>query len=146
MLDPFCGTGGILLEAGLLGVRIIGSDIEKKMIDGSQKNLEFYHLKDYQLFCADIGDIPRYIPCVDAVATDFPYARGTTTKGEHLVHLYNRAFKTISQVLKKNKYAVVGLSSRDVYTIGEKYLSVVDVYPVKSHRSLTRYFVVFKNN
>jgi tRNA (guanine10-N2)-dimethyltransferase len=144
LLDPFCGTGGILLEAGLLGARIIGSDIEKKMIEGSQKNLEFYHLKNFQLYCTDIGDIPRYVTTVDAIATDFPYARATTTKGEQLMQLYKRAFQTISQILKKNRYAVVGLSNEDIRAIGEQYLSVVETYPVKSHRSLTRYFVVYK--
>jgi tRNA (guanine10-N2)-dimethyltransferase len=146
LLDPFCGTGGILLEAGLLGVNIIGSDIEQKMIDGSQKNLDFYHLKNYRLYCADIGNVARYAAAVDAIATDFPYARSTTTKGEQLTRLYNRAFKTISQVLKKKRYAVVGLSNEDIATIGEQYLSVVAIYPVKSHRSLTRYFVVYKKD
>jgi len=146
ILDPFCGTGGILLEAGLLGMRIIGNDIEKKMIEGSRRNLEFYHLKNYQLFCSDIGDIQQYVTSVDAIATDFPYARGTTTKGEPLVKLCDRAFRTISEVLKKNRYAVVGLSNKDICAIGEQYLSVVDIYQMKSHRSLTRYFVVFKNN
>jgi len=145
LLDPFCGTGGILIEAGLLGVRIIGSDIEKKMIEGSQKNLEFYQLKNFRLYCTDIGDITRYVPTVDAIATDFPYARSTTTKGEQLTQLYNRAFETISQILKKNRYAVVGLSSEDIITIGEQYLSVVETYAIKSHRSLTRYFVVYKH-
>jgi tRNA (guanine10-N2)-dimethyltransferase len=146
LLDPFCGTGGILLEAGLLGAQIVGSDIEQKMIDGSQKNLEFYQVKKYRLYCADIGDISRYVPSVDAIATDFPYARATTTKGEKLTKLYNRAFETISQILKKNRYAIVGLSSEAICTIGEQYLSVVETYPVISHRSLTRYFVVYKNS
>jgi tRNA (guanine10-N2)-dimethyltransferase len=146
LLDPFCGTGGILLEAGLLGVNIIGSDIEQKMIDGSQKNLDFYHLKNYRLYCADIGNVARYAAAVDAIATDFPYARSTTTKGEQLTRLYNRAFETISQVLKKKRYAVVGLSNEDIATIGEQYLSIVAIYPVKSHRSLTRYFVVYKKD
>ena len=144
LLDPFCGTGGILLEAGFIGAQIVGSDIEQKMIDGSQKNLEFYHLKNYRLYCTDIGDIARYAPSVDAIATDFPYARATTTKGEQLKQLYKRAFETISQILKKNRYAVVGLSNEDIQTIGEQYLSIVATYPVKSHRSLTRYFVVYK--
>ena len=144
LLDPFCGTGGILLEAGFIGANIIGSDIEQKMIEGSRKNLEFYHLKNFQLFCADIGDIAGYAPSVDAIATDFPYARATTTKGEKLTHLYNRAFETISQILKKNRYAVIGLSNEDIRGIGEQYLTVVATYPVKSHRSLTRYFVVYK--
>jgi tRNA (guanine10-N2)-dimethyltransferase len=144
LLDPFCGTGGILLEAGLLGVQVIGSDIEQKMIDGCRKNLDYYHLYNYTLYRVDIGDIQKHVQSVDAIATDFPYARATTTKGEKLAQLYTRAFETISQVLKKNRYAVIGLSSEDVRTIGESYLSVVETYPVKSHRSLTRYFVLYK--
>ncbi|MFA5102880.1 MAG: THUMP domain-containing protein [Candidatus Thermoplasmatota archaeon] len=144
LLDPFCGTGGILLEAGFLGARIIGSDVEQKMIEGSQQNLEFYHLKNFQLYCTDVGEISRYVPSVDAIVTDFPYARATTTKGEQLTQLYTRAFATIAQVLKKNKYAVVGLSSKDICAIGEQYLSVMETYSVKSHRSLTRYFIVYQ--
>lgn len=145
ILDPFCGTGGILLEAGFLGVQLIGSDIEKKMIEGCQKNLDYYQIKDYKLFCADIGEISTYVSTVDAVVTDFPYARATTTKGEQLPKLYNRAFETIAKVLKKNRRAVVGLSTEEIRMIGENYLSVVDTYAIKAHRSLTRYFVVYKN-
>jgi tRNA (guanine10-N2)-dimethyltransferase len=143
-LDPFCGTGGILIEAALIGANIVGSDIEQKMIEGSKKNLEFYHIKNYQLYCSDIEDIGRYAHSVDAIATDFPYARSTTTKGEQLQRLYNRAFETIAQVLKKHKYAVIGLSDEGIRSIGEQYLSIIATYPVKSHRSLTRYFVVYK--
>lgn len=145
ILDPFCGTGGILLEAGFLGIQVIGSDIEKKMIEGCQKNLEYYHIKNHKLYCADIEEIPTYVSSVDAVVTDFPYARATTTKGEQLPKLYNRAFETIAKVLKKNRRAVIGLSNEDVRTIGENYLSVVDTYAIKAHRSLTRYFVVYQN-
>ena len=31
VLDPFCGTGGILIEAGLIGCKVVGSDIYWKM-------------------------------------------------------------------------------------------------------------------
>ena len=146
LLDPFCGTGGILLEAGLLGIHIIGSDIDKKMIDGCRKNLEFYHLNNFTLFCADIGDISKHVCSVDAIVTDFPYARATTTKGEELTKLYNRAFMNISQILKKNGRAVIGLSNKDILNVGKKYLSVLETYQIKSHRSLTRYFIVYKNS
>ena len=40
LLDPFCGTGGILLEAGLLGAKIIGNDIEEHMIKGCKKTFD----------------------------------------------------------------------------------------------------------
>jgi tRNA (guanine10-N2)-dimethyltransferase len=144
LLDPFCGTGGILIEAGLLGVHIIGSDIEKKMIEGCQKNLEFYHLNNYQLYCADIGDIQKQVRSVDAVVTDFPYAKSTTTKGEQVQQLYTRGFEHISKLLKKNRRAVVGLSNNEMIPIGENFLSLLEVFPLRAHRSLTRYFVVYK--
>jgi tRNA (guanine10-N2)-dimethyltransferase len=146
LLDPFCGTGGILLEAGLIGAHIIGGDVEQKMIDGCRQNLEFYHLKNYMLYCTDIGNISQYISSVDAIVTDFPYARATTTKGEGLIQLYTRAFELISHILKKNGRAVIGLSSEEILSLGTKYLSLIEFYPVKSHRSLTRYFVVYKNS
>ncbi|MBN1861702.1 MAG: methyltransferase domain-containing protein [Candidatus Thermoplasmatota archaeon] len=146
LLDPFCGTGGILLEAGLLGVRVFGSDIEEKMIEGCRKNLDFYQIKNFQLFCTDIAAVSQHISSVDAVVTDFPYARATTTKGEHLTQLYRRAFQTIAQVLKDNGCAVIGLSNEAIRCIGEEYLSLIATYPVRSHRSLTRYFVVYKKS
>ncbi|MFH0776611.1 MAG: hypothetical protein V1936_03305 [Patescibacteria group bacterium] len=42
--DPFCGSGGILVEAGLLGHAILGSDLDPRMVDFSQKNLAEFGL------------------------------------------------------------------------------------------------------
>ncbi len=144
LLDPFCGTGGIILEAGLVGAHVIGSDIEEKMINGCKKTLEFYRIKEYELFCSDIGDIHQHVSSVDAVVTDLPYGKSTTTKGEDIQILYNRAFQSISQVLKKDGLAVVGLSNNEMISAGEKYFTFVDTYDFKVHRSMTRYFVVYK--
>jgi tRNA (guanine10-N2)-dimethyltransferase len=41
VLDPFCGTGVILQEALLMGYGAYGSDLEPRMIEYSQKNLEW---------------------------------------------------------------------------------------------------------
>ena len=41
VLDPFCGTGVILQEATLMGYSAYGSDLSEKMIQYSQKNLEW---------------------------------------------------------------------------------------------------------
>lgn len=41
VLDPFCGTGVILQEASLMGFGVYGSDLEARMIDYSQANLEW---------------------------------------------------------------------------------------------------------
>lgn len=43
ILDPFCGSGTIVTEAMLMGYEsIFGSDISKKAIDDSQKNIEWF--------------------------------------------------------------------------------------------------------
>ncbi len=39
LLDPFCGTGTILMEAAVLGAKIIGSDLSKEKINGTKANL-----------------------------------------------------------------------------------------------------------
>lgn len=144
LLDPFCGTGGILIEAGLIGIEVIGSDIEEKMIEGCKKNLEFYKIKNNQIYQTDIGSISSYIRKVDAIATDLPYGKSTTTKGEEMETLYKRAFSSISKILKKNKKAVIGVSKKDFLRIGEKYLSLVDMHEIRVHGSLTRYFGIYQ--
>jgi tRNA G10 N-methylase Trm11 len=48
LLDPFCGTGVLLQEAMLMGYSVYGTDLEPRMIQYSQENLEWlshrYHL------------------------------------------------------------------------------------------------------
>lgn len=145
LLDPFCGTGGILIEAGFVGARLVGSDIEEKMIRGCEKTLDFYKIKNYELFCSDIGDIKDHVGLVDAIVTDLPYGKSTTTKGEKISELYERAFENFSKLLKPNGKAIVGLSNKDFISVGEKYLTLVEKHELRVHKSLTRYFGVYKN-
>jgi tRNA (guanine10-N2)-dimethyltransferase len=74
LLDPFCGTGGLLQEACLNGYRVYGTDLSSKMIDYSRRNLTWleakYHKKyDYQLA---VGDATKYhwTKPIDMVATE----------------------------------------------------------------------------
>ena len=48
LLDPFCGTGGILIEAEMLGVHAVGSDFDPMMIQGCKENVH-----QSMLFLAD---------------------------------------------------------------------------------------------
>jgi tRNA (guanine10-N2)-dimethyltransferase len=144
LIDPFCGTGGILIEAGLVGARIIGSDVEEKMILGCKKNLDHYDISDYELFRSDIGKIDQHINTVDAIATDLPYGKSTTTKGEIMETLYERAFSSMSKILKKGKKAVIGLSEKKFLKIGENHLKLNEIQEVRVHGSLTRYFGIYK--
>ena len=45
LLDPFCGTGGILIEGADMNLNIIGQDVDVKMVDASLKNLAHFGLE-----------------------------------------------------------------------------------------------------
>jgi tRNA (guanine10-N2)-dimethyltransferase len=145
LLDPFCGTGGILIEAGLVNAKLVGNDVEEKIIEGCQRNLEFYDIHSYDLFCADIGELPQYIDTVDAIVTDLPYGKSTTTKGENLDQLYHRSFEVFAMLLKKQGRAVICQPSKTIQSIATRYFSLVKQYELRVHRSLTRYISVYQN-
>ncbi|MFB6280421.1 MAG: TIGR01177 family methyltransferase [Haloferacaceae archaeon] len=42
VLDPMCGTGGLLIEAGLVGALVVGADAQRKMVRGARENLRAY--------------------------------------------------------------------------------------------------------
>ncbi|MFQ5762510.1 MAG: THUMP domain-containing protein, partial [Candidatus Bathyarchaeia archaeon] len=53
VVDPFCGTGSIPLEACLLGFESVAGDIQRRMVEGSRANLNYYGCRDYHLVVAD---------------------------------------------------------------------------------------------
>lgn len=69
LLDPFCGTGVVMQEALLMGCFIIGTDIESRMIDYTQKNL--FWLFGQTNFNLIVGDACEYKwPDFDVVASE----------------------------------------------------------------------------
>lgn len=144
LLDPFCGTGGILIEAGLIGAKPIGSDIDKRMVEGCQKNLSSLNIEDAELVCSDIREVENNIKQVDAIATDPPYGRSATTNREELSSLYNRTFETFKRILKPKGYISILLPDEESIKIGEKYLNFKESYAMRVHKSLTRNFCVYQ--
>lgn len=77
VLDPMCGTGGVLVEAGLVGARTVGVDAQAKMAHGARENLQHY-LDDAPAFdvgCGDATRLPVADDAVDTVVFDAPYGR-----------------------------------------------------------------------
>lgn len=48
VLDPFCGTGVVLMEAALKGSKLMGSDLNQQMVYSSKENLEWLS-KEYAI-------------------------------------------------------------------------------------------------
>jgi tRNA (guanine10-N2)-dimethyltransferase len=147
ILDPFCGTGGILLEAGLMGMHLVGSDLEWNMVEGCQKNLKHFGLNDFKVFRADIGSVVPNLDSmdIDAVVTDAPYGRACGTRGEKVALIYERMFRTASQVLAPGKRLVLAIHDPALLKCGPDFREVQRI-GVRVHRSLTRYLMVFERN
>ena len=80
VLDPMCGTGGLLLEGALTGRHMIGRDLDPTMVQGSKQNLEWLRAQHVSLSdCTiDQGDVNALGTLrVDSVVMDPPYGRNT---------------------------------------------------------------------
>lgn len=82
--DPFCGTGGILLEASLMGLKAIGTDIDPMMIRAAKQNFQHYKCKA-KVYLADARK--EKVKC-KAIVCDPPYGRRASTKKEDVETLY----------------------------------------------------------
>lgn len=142
VLDPFCGTGGILLEASLLGLRPLGSDRALRMVRGARKSLR--HLAaDADLIAADAGTPPWRPGSVHGIATDPPYGRAASTRGEPVHQLYRRAFDAFVRLLPPGGHAAVVLPDEKAIRAGEERMDLVEAHAMRVHRSLVRHFCVF---
>ena len=70
VLDPFCGTGVVLQEALLMGYRAYGTDVSERMVEYSQRNLEW--LAWARDFRVEVGDATKFSwqPPIGAVAAE----------------------------------------------------------------------------
>jgi tRNA (guanine10-N2)-dimethyltransferase len=81
VLDPMCGTGGILVEAGLVGADVLGVDVQPKMVRGTAQNLEGALDGDWAVARGDARSLPVADSAVDAVVFDAPYGRQSKIEG-----------------------------------------------------------------
>jgi len=142
LLDPFCGTGGILLEAGLLGARVVGGDVREDMVEGCRATLRAFGLAA-DLHAADIGQLPEIVGRVDAIATDPPYGRATSTKGEPIASLSRRGMEVAAETLRPGGHLAMIVPDLRLAEPPEG-LTLVEAYPLYVHKSLTRHFVVIR--
>jgi len=142
--DPFCGGGGILMEAASAGAASTGIDIDPGMLEGAAENLEAFGL-EAELIGGDVSELTSLAP-LDAVATDPPYGRSTALRDEGLAAIYSRLFSSSADALAPGGHLAVALPAEWAVHLGEEHLERISAHPMKVHRSLTRWFTVFRRN
>lgn len=141
VLDPFCGTGGIVIEAAELGMKAIASDFDPEMVTGTRENMEYFDLALHDFDTLDIGDISERFSEVDAVVCDPPYGRSTKTGGENIDHIYARALDAFPKVLTADGKAGVVLP----HPLENASMHLDSMYEQYVHSSLSRYYHVFSH-
>lgn len=147
LLDPFCGTGGALLEAARMGIQSVGVEIDRKIILGAYQNLKADEIAidSTHLIFGDATKLCFRSGSISAVVTDPPYGTASSTRGFDLQNLLINFFREIRSVLSPQARVVVAMPSN--IEIEEKIAQILNASYRKFfqyvHRSLTRKILVF---
>ncbi|MCQ2086409.1 MAG: RsmD family RNA methyltransferase, partial [archaeon] len=140
ILDPFCGTGGIVIEAASMGMKVIASDFDSEMVAGTLENMDYYGMKLCDSEVLDVLDIADRFGEVDAVVTDPPYGRNTHISEKNVENIYRIAMNSFYDVLLPG--GAVGIIFP--YPVDDRKLRRECMFIQKVHRSLSRHYCVFR--
>jgi tRNA (guanine10-N2)-dimethyltransferase len=130
VFDPFCGTGGILIEAALIGCRVLGLDAQRRMVRGCKLNFAYYGVSPEGLMVADACKPP--VTKVDCM-------RPT----KKIIEDFLKAAKDL--LVSGKKVCIAAPKTIEVSRIGvaQGYRHIESHY-VYIHRSLTREIAVLE--
>jgi tRNA (guanine10-N2)-dimethyltransferase len=115
VLDPFCGTGTLLMEAAMLGMKCIGIDIEGNQVQGTRKNLAWLgrdmgqqihfnvirgDARNLSNLISNEVDAVAFEPSLGPVSRNKPSIEDAKATIEELTELYREALAQISEVLR----------------------------------------------
>jgi len=145
VLDPFSGTGTILVEAHELQTIPVGLEIDPAMAYSSLRNYRWFRALGV---CQVLGDA-RCMPFrrVDAIVTDPPYGRRASTHGSESLKIYEEFIRSASKVLRENGWMVfLTPSEMPVESFAESSgFRIMETYFIEVHTSLTRKLLVAKS-
>ncbi|MFB6101732.1 MAG: methyltransferase domain-containing protein [Haloplanus sp.] len=136
LLDPMCGTGGVLIEAGLVGATPVGIDAQRKMVRGARRNLRRYLDRDFHLLRGDATRLPFGDGAVDGVVFDAPYGRQSKIERHDLADLVSGALAEARRVAPR-AVVVADRSWREAAEAAG--WTVETTFERRVHRSLTRH-------
>lgn len=145
LLDPFCGTAGVLIEAGLVGARPIGIDAEPPAAQGARLNLEHFGILGAVIHEGRARDAPRLVGArVHAVATDPPYGRSATTLKIGTQAVLEESAQAIAEVLEPGGRLALCLPDLELAKPLDGLLTRERSIAQRVHASLTRNYLVYR--
>lgn len=132
-LDPFCGIGTMVQEGVLLDYKMLGTDINKLAISGSEKNLEWFRNRykmpkgKYHVEVSDARSVSKIVsnlktigafPEVSAIVSEgtlgpnyskYPEHKDIERNFSELITLYTECFKEFATFIPKGSRVVMCL-------------------------------------
>ncbi|MBI2575407.1 methyltransferase domain-containing protein [Candidatus Woesearchaeota archaeon] len=140
LCDPFCGTGGLLIEAGLMGFKPVGYDIDDEMLDKAKANMLHCGIENFVLSMHDATLIKHKY---DYVATDLPYGRSSKAT-EELNSLYLSFLQNLKRMLKKRAAVVFPDTAPYTALIKKAGLKLAGEHTHYIHKTLSKKIVVLE--
>jgi len=112
------------------------------MVLGCRSSLRDVHAED-RLAMADAGHLPLRSGSVHGIATDPPYGRAASTRGESIKSLYGRAFRAFRDLLPSAAHVAIVLPNDAMIDLASEHLELIETHALRVHRSLVRHFCVF---
>jgi len=141
LLDPFAGTGSILIEAAEAGLQPVAMDLADEMARGSVSNMRKLGHSWLGVIRGDAFTPP--VSRADGVATDVPYGRASSTRGREPDSVIGQLLGSLPQVTKKGSRVVI-MHPRQLVVHDSDYLSVEEEHYLHVHKRLTRAITVLR--
>jgi len=144
VLDPFCGTGSVMIEAAFIGCRVLGFDVQRRMTRGCRKNLKHFSVDPEGLVMADARVPPTTE--VDYIVTDPPYGRSATTMKSTTRRIVEAVLFAAQGMLREGqRICIASPKTLDIARIGvELGYKHLESHFAYVHRTLTREVAVFE--
>ncbi|MDE1769215.1 MAG: N-6 DNA methylase [Thaumarchaeota archaeon] len=132
LLDPFCGTGTILLQAESMKIKAIGIDYDGIMCNITRKNLQANKFSS-KVINSTYHEMQNIRNKIDGIVTDLPY--GISSKSSISPKKLIQDF--VSTIPKRKKLVLVYKKGLDI-----PELEKAKKYEIYRHKSLTRVIAV----
>jgi tRNA (guanine10-N2)-dimethyltransferase len=142
-LDPFAGTGSIPIEASIIGARVVAVDQSELMVRGAISNMRHFSQDWHGVIRADSANLP--LTSVDAVATDIPYGRASSTRGYRPEELLELIFPSLLRITRPGSTLVL-MHPQDTRVQGPAGFTVEEEHHLYVHKLLTRTITILRRN
>jgi len=140
-LDPFAGTGSLPLEAAEVGVKVLAIDQSEEMTHVSLANM-----KKFEQEWLGVVRCDSFLPPlrgVDAIATDVPYGRASSTWGKDAKSVVQATVETMPALLRRGSRMVM-MHPKHVPVEPASDWALEEEHHLYVHKRLTRTITILR--